>query len=233
MKSTGLITRLSRFAHQAVTALSIVALTAQPILAQSLPIVADPNAQGGLGVQTAPNGVPLVDIATPNAQGLSHNTYDQFNVGAPGAILNNETGTFGTTQLGGVVQGNPNLAQSGAARVILNEVVSANRSELAGIVEVAGQAADVIIANPNGITCNGCGFIRTPRVTLTTGAPEIAGGVLTGFRVDGGDVLIGANGADLGSVSLFDIVSRQVRFEGAVQGGDAVRLSVGPNRFTY
>lgn len=232
-KRTGLAQRLSRFAHQAVTAASIVAMTAQPILAQSLPIVADPNAQGGLRVQTAPNGVPLVDIATPNARGLSHNTYDQFNVGTSGAILNNEAGTFGTTQLGGVVQGNANLAQSGAARVILNEVVSANRSDLRGIVEVAGRSADVIIANPNGITCDGCGFIRTPRVVLTTGTPEIADGALTGLRVVGGDVLIGANGADLGSVSLFDIVSRQVRFEGAAQGGDQVRLSVGPNRFDY
>ncbi|WP_322890873.1 MULTISPECIES: DUF637 domain-containing protein [unclassified Yoonia] len=232
-KRTGLAQRLSRFAHQAVTAVSIVAMTAQPILAQSLPIVADPNAQGGLRVQTAPNGVPLVDIATPNARGLSHNTYDQFNVGTSGAILNNEAGTFGTTQLGGVVQGNANLAQSGAARVILNEVVSANRSDLRGIVEVAGRSADVIIANPNGITCDGCGFIRTPRVVLTTGTPEIADGALTGLRVEGGDVLIGANGADLGSVSLFDIVSRQVRFEGAAQGEDQVRLSVGPNRFDY
>ena len=225
--------RFALLAHQAIMALSISALTVQPILAQSVPIVADPNAQGGLAIQTAPNGVPLVDIATPNAQGLSHNTYSQFSVGAPGTILNNETGTFGTTQLAGVVQGNPNLAGSGAARVILNEVVSANRSELGGIVEVAGQSADVIIANPNGITCNGCGFIRTPRVVLTTGTPEIEGGAMTGFRVTGGDIRFGANGADLGTISLFDVVSRQITFEGTVQGGDEVRLAAGPNRSDY
>ncbi|MDY7568963.1 hypothetical protein RGV32_03770 [Pseudomonas sp. CCC4.1] len=31
------------------------------------------------------------------------------------------------------------------------------------------------MANPYGITCNGCGFINTPNVTLTTGKPMVGG----------------------------------------------------------
>ncbi len=203
---------------------------AQTALAQ---VTADPAATGGLNVNTAPNGVPLIDIATPNAGGLSHNLYGEFNVGSEGLILNNQGGNFGNSQLGGVVPGNPNLTGVAPARVILNEVAGTNRSELGGVIEVAGQSADVIVANPNGITCNGCGFIRTPRAVLTTGTPDITGGTLSGFTVNGGDILIGANGADLSGVSLFDIISRQVTFEGAVAGGDEVRVAAGRNAFAY
>ncbi|WP_375644113.1 filamentous hemagglutinin N-terminal domain-containing protein, partial [Bartonella sp. AP83NXGY] len=103
------------------------------------------------------------DIARPNGQGLSHNKYDSFNVDAHGVILNNSTEEVSRSQLGGLVLGNGNLRGTGAAKVILNEVISANRSRLEGMSEVHGHAADVIIANPNGITCNGCGFINTPR----------------------------------------------------------------------
>ncbi len=219
----------SQIAHGFVTGISILAIGVQPILAQ---VAVDPAATGGLNVQDAPNGVPLVNIATPNGQGLSHNLYDEFNVGTEGLILNNEAGTFGQTQLGGVTPGNANLAGSGAARVILNEVVSGNGSALNGVTEVAGQSADVIVANPNGITCNGCGFIRTPRVVLTTGTPDIVGGSLQGFTVDGGEIMFGVDGADLSGVSLFDIISRQVTFEGSVAGQD-VRVATGRNSFAY
>jgi len=42
---------------------------------------------------------------------------------------------------------------------------------LRGYMEVAGNAADLIIANPNGIRVSGAGFINTPHATLTTGVP--------------------------------------------------------------
>jgi len=45
------------------------------------------------------------------------------------------------------------------------------------------------VANPYGITCNGCGFINTPNVTLTTGKPMV-GGLLA--ETMGGDFKTGA-----------------------------------------
>ncbi|WP_323840913.1 two-partner secretion domain-containing protein, partial [Photorhabdus africana] len=75
-----------------------------------------------------------------------------------GVILNNSHQAT-QTQLGGMVAGNPWLAK-GDASVILNEVNSHDRSHLNGWIEVAGHKAEVIIANPSGITCNGCGFIN-------------------------------------------------------------------------
>ena len=73
-------------------------------------------------ILNAPNGVPLVNIQTPSAAGVSRNTYSQFDVNTNGAILNNSR-TNVQTQLGGFVQGNPYLA-TGTARIILNEVNS-------------------------------------------------------------------------------------------------------------
>ncbi|MBM7329372.1 hemagglutinin repeat-containing protein [Agrobacterium sp. S2] len=225
-------------ARKGVATLLSGLLVFQPMLVQAQ-VAPDINAPVGNqpGVGTAPNGVPLVDIVTPNGQGLSHNKYHDFNVGNPGLILNNHNGELGTSRLGGVTPGNPNLKSSGPASVILNEVTSGNRSALQGATEVFGGRADVIIANPNGITCDGCGFINTPRATLTTGTPDIDGtGRLSGFTVQGGDVTFGSKGGNFasgdGAVDLFDIVSRRVQIDGPVNGKH-LRLSAGRQKFNY
>ena len=225
-------------ARKGVATLLSGLLVFQPMLIQAQ-VAPDINAPIGNqpGIGAAPNGVPLVDIVTPNGQGLSHNKYHDFNVGNPGLILNNHNGELGTSKLGGVTPGNPNLKNSGPATVILNEVTSGNRSALQGATEVFGGRADVIIANPNGITCDGCGFINTPRATLTTGTPDIDGtGRLSGFTVQGGDVTFGSKGGNFasgdGAVDLFDIVSRRVQIDGPVNG-KTLRLSAGRQKFNY
>jgi filamentous hemagglutinin len=155
------------------------------------------------------NGVPLINIRTPSAAGVSRNTYEQFDVLAQGAILNNSRVNT-QTQLGGWVQGNPWLA-AGTARVILNEIISANPSQLLGFIEVAGSTAQVVIANPAGLTCNGCGFINASRATLTTGTPILNGGNLDGYRVEEGVVRIEGGGMDASRVGYTDIIARAVQ----------------------
>ncbi|SPU27928.1 Hemolysin precursor [Candidatus Bartonella washoeensis] len=113
-------------------------------------------------IVAAPNGVPSIDIVTPNGKGLSHNKYHDFNIDNPGVILNNHAQEVGQSQLGGIMPGNPHLHYSGSAKVILNEVTSGKRSALNGPAEVFGHQADVIIANPNGISCDGCGLSIHP-----------------------------------------------------------------------
>ncbi len=221
------------FLRNTVSSILISAMVAQPVLAQTATISVEPTSGQNTGLDQTASGVTSINIATPNAAGLSHNLYTQFDVGAGGVILNNATQELSASQLGGLMQGNGNLT-SGSARVILNEVTSANRSLLEGAVEVHGVAADVILANPNGITCDGCGFINTPRATLTTGSPVLrAGGALSGFEVTGGDVLIGSRGADLRSSGIFDIVSRKISVQGAIGAGGNLNLIAGRNSYDY
>ncbi|MFS2174358.1 hemagglutinin repeat-containing protein [Rhizobium pisi] len=238
-EARGLGCGFGRFANRSLAIVLSALLVFQPMLANAQSVSASTTAPvaNQPGVGAARNGVPLIDIVTPNSQGLSHNKYDNFNVGIPGLILNNFKGEIGNSNLGGVTPGNPNLDTSGPASVILNEVTSGNRSALNGPTEVFGGRADVIIANPNGITCDGCGFINTPHATLTTGAPQIgADGKLTGFTVNGGDVTIGPNGGNFaagpGAVDLFDIVSRAVHVNGPVYG-KTLRVTAGAANFDY
>ncbi|WP_455922160.1 two-partner secretion domain-containing protein [Pseudomonas putida] len=180
----------------------------QPLWAQAEGIVVSGP---GTTLGAAGNGVPVVNIAAPNASGLSHNQFQDYNVGSQGVILNNATGRTQATQLGGIILGNANL-NGKAATTILNEVTGNNRSQLQGYTEVAGQAARVIVANPYGITCNGCGFINTPRATLTTGKPVLDGsGRLDRLQVDGGDIAI--EGADLNAANVdqFELITRSTK----------------------
>uniref|UniRef100_UPI0035C93C9B hypothetical protein n=1 Tax=Rhizobium lentis TaxID=1138194 RepID=UPI0035C93C9B len=83
--------RLTRLFRQSLALLLSSLLALQPMLANAQSVSASTTAPAANqpGVGAAPNGVPLIDIVTPNNQGLSHNKYDNFNVGTPGLILNN------------------------------------------------------------------------------------------------------------------------------------------------
>ncbi|AYH48267.1 hemolysin BL-binding protein [Dickeya fangzhongdai] len=186
-------------------------------------------ASGSTALEAAGNGVPVVNIAAPDAAGLSHNRYHDFSVDSRGLILNNGTAQLNPSQLGGLIQTNPNL-QGRAAAAILNEVVSPNRSRLAGYLEVAGQAANVVVANPYGITCSGCGFLNTPRITLTTGTPQFdAAGQLSGLDVRGGDILIDGAGLDASGSDYFALIARTASLQAGLNARDA-RVVLGANR---
>src|SRR3546814_94625 len=179
-----------RLVAQAVTFLYLTQIIG-PVASAFAQVVAYKNAPTGRRpiMDAANNGVPIVNIAPPSASGVSHNQYQNFNVDAKGLILNNSRNNS-QTKLGGWVAGNPQMSTS--ARVILNEVVSGNPSQLRGTIEIAGQRAAIVIANPNGVTCDGCGFLNTDRATLAVGSPQfVAGGTLTGFNVDQGQLNIG------------------------------------------
>src|SRR5450830_1768147 len=172
------------------------------------------------------NGVPLVNIQTPSAQGVSRNVYSQFDVDSKGVILNNARNNA-LTQLGGWVQGNPWLAV-GTAKVIVNEVNSSNPSYLRGYVEVAGDRAQVIIANPSGLFVGNAGFINSSRATLTTGTANIVGGALDSYRVTGGTVTIDGTGLDARSTDYTDIMARAVQVNANIWS-NKLKVSTGVN----
>lgn len=183
------------------------------------------------GLETAPNGVPMVNIVAPTGGGLSRNKFTDFNVGTGGLILNNSQ-SAGVSKLGGVVLGNPNL-QSGTASLILAEVTGGNLSLLQGMTEVFGSSADVILANPNGVTCQGCGFINTPRATLSTGRPSFdASGAFTGLDVRQGAVLVDGAVLDVTGLDSFDIVSRTASLNAAIKA-KSLGIYTGSGHFDY
>jgi filamentous hemagglutinin family protein len=165
-------------------------------------ILAGQTGGGQTGLDVASNGTTVINIARPNGNGVSHNTYIEFNVPTTGTILNN-SGAEVNTQLGGYIYGNENLSHGGAS-LILNEVVGTNRSHLNGYLEVAGQSADVIVANPNGITVNGGGFINIPTATLATGKVSMIGGKPV-FDIEGGDIFIEGKGLDARGTSALQL----------------------------
>lgn len=193
------------------------------------PIMPDrsaPNHRQPLVLETA-NGIPLVQIAAPNAKGISHNLYTDFNVPKQGAILNNAY-RMSQTKLAGQVQGNPNMVR-GTARLIINEVTSNKLSHLAGYTEVAGKAANVIIANPNGIRVDGAGFINVPNATLVTGRPTYdAAGNLSTLTVSGGSVEIAGNGLDGRNQDELTILSRAIAVNAGIWAND-LTLRTGSN----
>ncbi|OON34700.1 hypothetical protein BTJ39_23480, partial [Izhakiella australiensis] len=173
------------------------------------------------------NGTPQVNIQAPSAAGVSHNRYSQFDVERRGLILNNSHQDV-QTQLGGMVAKNPWLAQ-GEARVILNEVNSRDPSRLNGFIEVAGRKAEVVIANPAGITCNGCGFINANRTTLTTGQPQMQNGHLTGYVIERGEITISGAGMDSTGQDYTDIIARSVKINARLSAQN-LRITTGRNR---
>ncbi|MCD5361143.1 hemagglutinin repeat-containing protein [Chromobacterium aquaticum] len=195
--------------------------------------MADPNAPAAQrpSVINTANGLPQVNIQAPSAAGVSRNQYSQFDVNKGGAILNNSA-TSVQTQLGGWIQGNPNLNPAAPARVILNEVNSAHPSQLRGFLEVAGGRAQVIVANPSGILCDGCGTINAGRMTLTTGRPELnPDGSLAGYRVESGVIRIEGAGMQAGSTEYAELMARAVEVQAGIWAPQ-LSVSAGRNRIS-
>ncbi|ELY4674836.1 filamentous hemagglutinin N-terminal domain-containing protein [Cronobacter turicensis] len=193
-------------------------------------IVVDQQKSPTTTVNVAGNGATVVDVSAPSNGGVSHNYYKQFDVNSAGVVLNNGAGSSNTT-LAGNVNGNANMS-GGSASVILNEVASSNPSQLNGMVEVAGQQAAVIIANPSGITCDGCGFINTSRSTLVTGSVDMTGGKVSGFNVTDGKIVITGKGMDDHATDYTDIISRSVVVNAQLTARD-LRIVTGSNKVNY
>ncbi|MET1115588.1 MAG: hemagglutinin repeat-containing protein, partial [Comamonas sp.] len=216
--------------HGPLLATAFALLLAAP-LAQAQ-IIVDPSAPGAERptVLSAANGTPLVHIQTPSAAGVSRNRYQQFDIGQQGergAILNNSRGAA-QSQLGGAVPGNPWLAR-GSARVIVNEVRSAAQSRLSGALEVAGQRADVIIANPSGLVVNGLSLINAAGLTLAGGeALYRADGSLDGFRVVRSAIQIEGRGLDASQADYAQVLARAIALNAGIWAQD-LRVVTGAN----
>ncbi|MGS0895298.1 two-partner secretion domain-containing protein [Burkholderia stagnalis] len=180
-------------------------------------------------ISTGANSRQTVNIA-PAVGGVSNNTYSSFNVSKAGADLNN----VGIN-----------------ARTIVNQVTSTNPSLIQGEIHVAGPMANVILANPNGITVDGGSFTNTGHVVLSTGqvsfnditlpANDIQRNVVLTTRrgtiTIGPGGLNGDNDLSRGMINL-DLIAKQLNVNGPVNnpyttstGG--IRAIVGDSTATY
>ncbi len=201
-------------------------------LANGITVVEGP---GGLPILQDQGGVPIVNIVAPNSGGLSHNQFLDYNVGQQGVVLNNNSDVLhqAASQLAGQVAANPQF-QGQAASVILNEVISRNASQLNGIQEIAGTAADFVLANPNGISVNGGSFLNTPNASLVVGRPEIEGGKLQGLNTQAAqgqlDIRAGGLRNDAGSINL---IAPRIDSQGELKAQNQLNLTVGRNQIDY
>ncbi|MES2961705.1 MAG: hemagglutinin repeat-containing protein [Pseudomonadota bacterium] len=214
----------------------------QSVLAQTLPITVDGST--ATQVTSTASGIDQINIAAPNSSGLSHNKFNDYNVNSAGQIINNFSSNAANavtaTAIGGLVVANPNL-NSGAASVILNEVTSGNSSQLLGYVEIAGSKADLIIANPNGITCSGCGFINTAHLSLIAGNSNFDAAGNLGFTLSNNPnlllplITIEGLGLDATRTSATDIIAASIKLISAIYGSNAtsVTLKTGDENFDY
>ena len=198
-------------------------------------------AQGGLEAASGPagtpiinnaHGVPVIDIVPPNASGLSHNQFLDYNVARPGVVLNNAV-QDGQSQLAGALAANPQF-QGQAASTILNEVVSRNASLIEGPQEIFGRPADYILANPNGITLNGGSFINTTRAGFVVGTPELQDEQLRNFNtLNANGTLQVLQGGQSNAEGALDLIAPKVDQQGLLMAKGDLNVTVGRNRIAH
>jgi len=198
---------------------SIFLLLQQSLLAGGIVVDKNSPISNQANIDKARNGVPIVNIVKPNENGLSHNKFSKYNVNKEGVILNNARAREVNTQLSGYIYGDENL-KNGTAKTILNEVTSKNKTVLRGFTEVAGDRANVVVANPNGIYINGAGFINTKKATITTGKPNIKNGEINSYEVRGGEITIDGDGLNLSNINKAEIYAQIVKLNAQIHAQD-------------
>lgn len=183
--------------------------TSQALASQIVADIRSPASQQPT-ILSGTNGVPLVNIQTPSAGGVSRNSYSQFDISQLGVVLNNSR------------QSNPWLA-GGEARVILNEIHSSQPSKLEGLIGIQGSGAELIIANPAGIQVNGARFSNANSVMLTTGKGRFNGGELAGYSIDGGQIQIAGRGLDVSDTPYTTLLAKAVAVQAELK---AKQLSI-------
>ena len=191
-------------------------------------LVVDPNSTYNTKIDESRNGVPIVNISTPNDRGVSINEFKEYNVDEKGQILNNAD-NIGRSHLGGLINANPNLAPNQAANLIILQVNGSNRSQIEGYLEaLSRQKVDVILANENGLYINNSGTINIKNFTATTGKLNLKDGDFVGIDVEKGNVLIGPKGFNGNNTDYVDIIAKTLELRGNIVANN-LNIKTGSN----
>lgn len=191
-----------------------------------------PGPDGSMPIIGNVGGVNVLHPVAPTPQGVTLNHFEQFNVGAPGLVINNSLAA-GQSELAGQLDASQQYTDR-AASMIVNQVISAHSSAINGPQEIFGQAADYVLANPNGIYLNGASFINVPRASFVVGTPEFEAGRLSHLNTLQGDGLleIGKEGAS-NSAGALGLVAPRIDSQGDLLSPGNLDLFIGNNRLHY
>ncbi len=164
-------------------------------------------------IETAANGAQVMDILAPDQYGVSLNQLERFNVLRSGLVLNNSLGTV-TTEVAGTIHKNSNFADR-TAGLIVGEVTGDRRSLINGTLEVGGDKASVLIANPNGITLDGAKVLHSDRVTFHAGTIQWQDGQP---QLSSRNQTIDIASLDTRHIGQTNIIGGILRVQGSVQG---------------
>ncbi|WP_232623158.1 hemagglutinin repeat-containing protein [Fusobacterium canifelinum] len=192
-------------------------------------LVVDPNSNHNTKLDKSANGVPIVNISTPNKRGISINEFQEYNIDEKGQILNNAD-NVGRSHLGGLINANPNLAPNQAANLIILQVNGSNRSQIEGYLEaLSRQRVDVILSNENGLYINNGGTINIKNFTATTGRVNLKDGDFVGIDVERGNIVIGPKGMDGSNANYVEIIAKTLELRGNVVTKD-LKVVAGSNK---
>ncbi len=182
-----------------------------------------PDGGTATAVSIGAGGRQMINIA-PAVGSVSNNTYSSFNVSKAGADLNN----IGIN-----------------ARTIVNQVTSTNPTLIQGNINVLGPRANVILANPNGVTVDGGSFTNTGHVVLSTGQVSFNDITTTlneiqrdiTLTTNRGAITIGPGGLS-GTLVNLDLLAKQLNVNGPVtnpytSSTGGIRAIVGDSTATY
>ncbi|EKT54198.1 filamentous hemagglutinin N-terminal domain-containing protein [Providencia sneebia] len=120
---------------------SLLLLTSHPILAQENPVLSKAK---------------IIDISAPLENHISFNTFENLSSNEHGLIFNNDIKTNGN--LGGKT-----------AQLILAEVTGSEATKIQGILGIKGKMANLVIANPNGISWSNGSVSNINSLSLVAG----------------------------------------------------------------
>ena len=194
-------------------------------------LVVDPNSNHNTKLDESANGVPIVNISTPNKNGISINEFSEYNIDEKGQIINNAD-NIGRSHLGGLINANPNLAPNQAANLVILQVNGSNRSQIEGYLEaLSREKIDVILSNENGLYINNSGTINIKNFTATAGKVNLKDGDFIGIDVEKGNIVIGPKGMDGTNANYVEIIAKTLELRGNVVTND-LKVVTGSNSTT-
>ncbi|MFL4470139.1 filamentous hemagglutinin N-terminal domain-containing protein [Tateyamaria armeniaca] len=150
------------------------------------------DGQTATSLRSGTGGRIEIDIANPN-NGVSINSFDRFSVPAAGAAFDNTT--------------------KGASAIVA-DVTGPDASRMEGTLQVLGARADVIVANPNGITLNGARFQNIRGLAMIAGRRQ-PGTLNYDVAPGDGSIDVGRAGV-VADVRRMDLIARSIRIDGNV-----------------